>query len=145
MVGSQTALQLSKYFVNLDNFMNTTLDDLKNIPDIGDKVANSVFSFVNDSNNIYRLKELLRAGVNIDYEESVLGPWTGKTVCITGTFSSFTRNELKDLIESQGGAVVSQVSKNTNILIVGDNPGSKLDKAKILGVKIMLEDDIDAL
>lgn len=144
MVGSQTALQLSRNFKNLDNLIKTNLDQLKIIPDIGDKVANSIVNYFKNKNNLYIIKELLKSGVLIKdeqiYKES---KWKNKNICITGTFSKFSRQELKDLIESKGGIVFSQISSQIDILLMGEKAGSKFEKAKKLGIKIINERDLE--
>lgn len=141
-VGSQTALQLSKEFKSLRDLMESELDDLKKIRDIGDKVANSIFEFMRSDTNILLINNLLISGVKIEYDMIKKGIWTDKLVCITGTFNQMKRDDIKLFIESQGGIVTSQVSKKTDVLLVGDSPGSKLDKAKKLGIKIVFENDI---
>jgi DNA ligase (NAD+) len=142
MVGSQTALQLARHFKNLDNLLQASLEELRLITDIGDKVSNSIVEYINNKNNLHIIKELLRAGVVIKYETAHRGLWNDKSICITGTFIKFSRQELKDLIESQGGIVVSQISSQTDILLVGNGAGSKLDKAKKLGIQILTEAEL---
>lgn len=142
LVGSQTALQLSKKFKSLESLMKTELDNLKEIRDIGDKVATSIFEFMNSKNNISLINNLFLSGVEIEYDIITEGIWTNKSVCITGTFHNMGRSEIKEFIEAQGGTVTSQVSKTTDFLLVGDTPGSKLERAKQLGVKVLFENDI---
>jgi DNA ligase (NAD+) len=143
IVGNQTALQLSRYFKNLDKFLQANLEQLQNIPDIGEKVATSILDYIHNTNNLSIIQELLQAGVNIDYPQIIQGIWTNQNVCITGTFDKFTRDELKQKIESEGGVVVSQISSNTDILLVGQKAGSKLKKAQNLGIKIIPEQDLE--
>jgi DNA ligase (NAD+) len=143
MVGNQTALQLSRHFSNLDEFLQTNLEKLQNIPDIGDKVSKSILDYIHNHNNLHIIQELLNLNIIIEYTAIKKGIWTNKNICITGTFSQFTRDELKQKIELEGGLIVSQVSSNTDILLVGEKPGSKLDKAQNLGIKIILEKDLE--
>jgi DNA ligase (NAD+) len=142
MVGNQTALQLSRHFQSLDEFLSTNLEQLQAIPDIGEKVANSIIDYIYNANNLHLIKELLKAGISIDYPIAQKGIWADKNICITGTFEQFTRDELKAKIEAEGGIVVSQVSSQTDILLVGAKAGSKLEKAKKLGVKIITEREL---
>lgn len=142
MVGSQTALQLARHFQTLDNLLQADLDQLKSIPDIGDKVSDSIIKYIQNQNNLHIIQELLKSGISIDYGVKQVGIWNNKTICITGTFEKFSRQELKDLIEAQGGIVYSQISSQTDILLVGDKAGSKLAKAKNLGIQIITEDEL---
>lgn len=142
MVGSQTALQLSRHFQSLDEFLSTNLEQLQAIPDIGEKVASSIIDYIYNSNNLHLIKELLKSGIIIDYPIVKKGIWADKNICITGTFEQFTRDELKAKIEAEGGIVVSQVSSQTDILLVGDKSGSKLTKAQKLGIKIITEREL---
>lgn len=142
MVGNQTALQLSRHFKNLDEFLQTNLETLQTIPDIGDKVSQSIVDYIHNDNNLHTIQALLQAGIIIEYTKIQQGIWANKNVCITGVFDRFTRDELKQKIESEGGIVSSQVSSNTDILLVGAKAGSKLEKATKLGIKIMTELDL---
>lgn len=142
MVGSQTALQLARHFQTLDNLLQANLDQLKSIPDIGDKVSDSIIKYIQNQNNLHIIQELLKLGISIDYGVKQVGIWNNKTICITGTFEKFSRQELKDLIEAQGGIVSSQISSQTDILLVGDKAGIKLAKAKNLGIQIITEDEL---
>jgi DNA ligase (NAD+) len=142
MVGNQTALQLSRHFNNLDEFIQAQLEQLYNIPDIGEKVAKSILDYIHNDNNLLIIRELLQAGIIIEYPQIKQGIWTNQNVCITGTFERFTRDELKQKIESEGGIVVSQISSNTDILLVGAKAGSKLQKAQSLKIKIITEKEL---
>lgn len=142
MVGNQTALQLSRHFKDLDELLQANLEQLHNIPDIGEKVATSIIDYIHNDNNLHIIRELLQAGIVIEYTQIKQGIWTNQNVCITGKFDGFTRDELKQKIESEGGIVVSQVSSNTDILLVGAKAGSKLQKAQSLGIKIITEKEL---
>jgi DNA ligase (NAD+) len=142
MVGNQTALQLSRHFQSLDEFLTTNLEQLQAIPDIGEKVATSIIDYIYNANNLHLIKELLKSGIIIDYPIAKKGIWADKNICITGTFEQFTRDELKSKIEAEGGIVVSQVSSQTDILLVGAKAGSKLEKAKKFGIKIITEKEL---
>ncbi len=139
MVGSQTALQLSRSFTTLEDFLHTTEDKLQAIPDIGDKTAISIREFIQDPHNRKRIQSLLDKGVIIEYEQMRSGILADKHICITGTFDGISRKELQAKIEAQGGIMVSQVSTNTDIVFVGEDAGSKLAKAQKLGIEIWPE------
>lgn len=119
-----------------------SLDDLQNIKDIGPKVAKSVYDWFRNKRNIKFLKDLDSAGIRIvELGAKRSSRLKGMTFVITGTLSSMTREEAKSRIRSAGGNVSSSVSKKTDYLVVGENPGSKLEEAKKLGVKMLREKD----
>jgi DNA ligase (NAD+) len=142
MVGSQTALQLSRTFKSLDDLLIATIEELQDIPDIGDKVSQSIIEFFHNTHNIDIISRLIKSGINIEYEIGKRGKWSDKTICITGTFTSISRKELQTIIEKQGGIVTSQISSKTDILLVGVDAGSKLAKAKKLGITIITEKEL---
>ena len=142
MVGSQTSLQLARKFKTLDDLLKANLEQLQLIQDIGDKVSKSIFDYIHNQNNLHIIQKLLQAGVIIKYDSVKSSFWSDKKVCITGAFSKFNRQELKNLIETQGGNVVSQVTLDTDILLMGEKAGSKFDKAKKLGIKIITESEL---
>lgn len=138
-VGENTADILSKYFGSIEAFMNSKMEDLVSIEGIGEVSAKSIYDFLNTKKTKDIIVNLLKAGVTPIYEkiaviDSIL---TGKNVVITGSMEGFTRNTAKEAAERFGAIVQSSISKTTNILIVGENAGSKLKKAKKLGIEIM--------
>lgn len=138
-VGETTADLLAKYFTSIDNFKKSTIEDLQNIEGIGEIGAKSIYDFLHNEKSLKLINDLLEVGVNPLFEkniavESIL---TGKNVVITGSIEGFTRTSAKEAAERLGATVQSSVSKNTDILIVGDKAGSKLKKAKDLGIEIM--------
>src|SRR5699024_1254656 len=143
-VGLRTAGDLADYFKSLDAIRNAKYEELMTIPDIGHKIAESIVEFFHDEKIVKGIEKLLSEGVNPHYEEIIAeeSPFMGKTIVITGTIQAFTRKELKDIIESMGGKVTSSVSKNTDYVIVGENPGSKYNKAVELGIEITDEEKI---
>lgn len=143
-VGLRTAGDLADYFKSLDAIRNAKYEELMTIPDIGPKIAESIVEFFHDEKIVKGIEKLLSEGVNPHYEEIIAeeSPFMGKTIVITGTIQAFTRKELKDIIESMGGKVTSSVSKNTDYVIVGENPGSKYNKAVELGIEITDEEKI---
>ena len=142
-VGRKTAKILAKTYKNLYKLFDANLEELINIPDIGDKIAGSVYEYFNNFDNRLLIDNLHDLNINMDYLgiESNNDNFTGKTFVITGTLSR-GRDEIKEQIESVGGRVSDSVSKKTDYLILGENPGSKYDKAKALGVKIIEENEL---
>lgn len=143
-VGKKTSEDLVKHFKTLDNIMKATYEELITIPDVGPKVAESIVEFFQDERITRSIDRLLELGVNPKYEEEevVESIFTDKKVVITGTITGYTRNELKDIIEKMGGKVSGSVSKNTDYVIVGENPGSKYEKAMELGIEIIDEEKL---
>ncbi len=144
-VGSKTAKILAKRFGNLNNLMNADYDELNQIHDIGSIIAQSIVDYFKDSENIDVINELIRIGVNTDYlgkvdveiqKENI----TGKTFVLTGTLENYTRDNLKKILEDMGANVSGSVSKKTNVVIAGESPGSKYDKAVDLGIEIWDEE-----
>ena len=130
----------------MDNLINTTKEELSNIHDIGNIIADSIINYFNDSKNINEINKLKELGINMKYLGSLNSKQndliTGKTFVITGTLSK-DRNEIKELLESFGGNVSGSVSKKTDVVIKGDNPGSKYDKAVSLGITIWGESELN--
>ena len=141
-VGKRTAGDLADHFKTLGNVMNATYEELTTIPDIGDVVANSIIEYFHDPKIMDGIDKLLKEGVNPAYEEGkkIEGTiFSGKTVVITGTLEAYSRNEIKDIVEKMGGKVTGSVSRKTDYIIVGVDPGSKYDKAKKLEIQIIDE------
>ncbi|WIH83376.1 NAD-dependent DNA ligase LigA [Brachyspira pilosicoli] len=142
-VGETTADLLAKYFTSVENFKKATIDDLQNIEGIGEISAKSIYDFLHNKKTLKLIDDLLDAGVNPVFEKltTVESPLTGKNVVITGSIEGFTRTSAKETAERLGATVQSAVSKNTDILIVGEKAGSKLKKAQELGIQIMEADE----
>ncbi len=141
-VGQQTALALARHFGSLDKIMSASIDQLTQVPDVGQVVAESIYNYFHNPQNIKFIQSLLDKGVVIE-EEKVREnlPWQGKTFVFTGSLSHLTRSEAQEKVRELGGNVANSVSKKTDFVVVGDNPGSKYDKAKKLGIVIVSEDD----
>ena len=144
-VGEKTAKVLAATLGTMENLENATIEELTNIPDIGEIIAKSIISYFNNPNNSAIVEELKELGLNMNYlgqkaTENEL--FTGKTFVLTGSLQSFTRDEAKEKIESLGGKTVDSVSKKTSVVIVGEAPGSKYDKALKLGIEIWTEEDL---
>lgn len=144
-VGSKMAGVLSKRYLDIDNLSKVSYEELVSIKDVGSVIANSIVSYFNDVDNLNLIERLKEYGVNTSYLGDVSGSgvdeyFDGKTFVLTGTLNSITRNEASKIIEEKGGKVTSSVTGKTNYVIVGDNPGSKYDKAVSLGIEIIEED-----
>lgn len=140
-VGLKTANDLANYFKSLDNIRNANREELKNAGEIGDIIADSIVEFFNDERIIASLEKLLAEGVTPYYNEELKldSIFTDKTVVITGSIEGISRSEIKELVEKMGGKVTGSVSKKTDYVIVGENPGSKYNKAVDLGIEIIDE------
>ncbi len=143
-IGKKTAFSLSKIYANIDELKSATVDDLICIDDIGAIVATSIVEYFADPENVLNINKLFDAGVKINKPEQVENNpnFTGKTIVLTGTLNSFTRPDLTKKLQNMGANVTSSVSKNTDMVIVGEDAGSKLTKAQQLGVRIVLEDEL---
>lgn len=144
-VGEFTAKLIAKHFKSIDKIINAKEAELSEIRGIGPETAKSIYSFFKNEVNRKLIKDLKASGVEIieERKEEVKEekPLKDLTFVITGTFKKYKREELKDLIENFGGKVSGSVSRNTNFLLVGEEPGSKLDKARELNVKILSEEE----
>lgn len=144
-IGEKNAKVLAKKYGTMDALMNASFDELKAINDIGPILAESISMFFNDIENIHMIDELKELGINMNYlgvanmEHEAI---TNKKFVITGTIEAYTRDELKEIIDLYGGKTSDSVSKNTDAVIVGENPGSKYDKAKELGIPIWGEEEL---
>lgn len=137
-VGNKTAKILAKEYKNIDNLIKADYESLRNVKDIGDKIAKSVVEYFKDENNLKLIEDLKDINVNMSYlgkVEKKDESFDGKTFVLTGTLEKFKRNELKEIIEQKGGTVSGSVSKKTDVVIVGENPGSKYDEAQKLEIK----------
>ncbi|WP_066637119.1 NAD-dependent DNA ligase LigA [Desulfolucanica intricata] len=141
-VGERAAKTLAGHFGTLERIMKAGYEELVGIPEIGPKMAESITTFFAQEQNKAVLEKLVRAGVNTEEKrrrETGLHPLEGKTFVLTGTLQEFTRQKAKEIIESLGGKVSSSVSKNTDYVVSGENPGSKYEKAVKLGVPVIDE------
>jgi DNA ligase (NAD+) len=140
-VGEKAAFILAKKFKTLNNLMKAKLSDLVAIYEIGEVMAESIVEFFKSSSTKQLINKLKDSGLNTKEEVSEIkrSPLTGKTVVFTGELKGFTRQEAEELIHQFGGNASSSVSKKTDFVVAGENPGSKYTKAKQLGVKIIYE------
>ncbi len=141
-VGAKTALDIAQHFHTLDRFLKASSEDIMAVAGIGEVVGKSVAQWLTSEKNHQLVRNLLKAGVEVEREA---GPSQGKfantTWVITGTLESMSREQASEKIEALGGNVTNSVSKSTSYLVVGKEPGSKLEKARKLGVKILDESE----
>jgi DNA ligase (NAD+) len=140
-VGEETAEDLAEHFGELEHIEKADVKELENISGIGAVVAQSIFDWFREKENTELVKRLLHYVKILHPQKKKEAPLAGKSFVLTGTLSSMSRDEAKAKIKALGGEVVGSVSKNTSFVVAGENPGSKYDKAKKLGVKILEEDD----
>lgn len=143
-VGVKTSKDLAKKYKTLDELRKTTQDQLLQISDIGEIVAKCIFEFFNDEHSKYSLEKLLSKKIIINpYVESIKNEYADKKIVITGSFKKYKRSDLENIFSNKGLIVQSSVGKSTDILVVGEKAGSKLEKAEKLGTKIITEKDLD--
>ena len=141
-VGKETADILAGEFASIEDLKSATLEQLSSIEGIGEIIAQSIYDYFRDENNLKLLDDLKQVGVNpVSKLQQKSDKLEGKTFVLTGTLASMTRDEAADLIKRNGGKTSSSVSKKTSYVLAGENPGSKFDKAQSLGVIILTEED----
>ena len=141
-VGKETADILTSEFSSIDSLKNATLEELSQVEGIGDIIAQSVYDYFHNENNLKLLDELKLLGINPSSKAKPKSDkLSGKTFVLTGTLEHLTRDEASEIIKSHGGKTSSSVSKKTDFVLAGVNAGSKLDKAQNLGVIILTEED----
>ncbi len=142
-VGFKTATIIARKFVTIDNIIKASFEDLNSVPDIGSIIAKSVREYFDNQENLDLINELKELGLNMTYLGKVIeNPRIkDKSFVITGTLN-IKRDELKDMIITNGGKVIESVSRKTDYLVLGENPGSKYDKAKLLDIPILNEQEI---
>lgn len=143
-VGEETAVRLAEHFGTLVKIQSAKIEDLQTVPDIGPRVAESIGEYFASEENQQLLEDLQNRGVKILAVEarSTLGPLTGQSFVLTGSLESMSRDEAKDKLRALGATISESVSKKTTYVVVGLEPGSKYDKAKQLGVKILSETEL---
>jgi len=140
-VGERTAQILAHTFGSIDKLLSLSVEDLQHAEEVGPKVAQALRLYFDDPRNRREIERLRAAGLTFEEEVKVKppGPLTGKTVVLTGTFPTLKRDEAKALVEEAGGKVSGSVSKKTSFVVAGEDAGSKLDKAKELGIEVIDE------
>lgn len=143
-VGEHTARLLAEKFKSIDKLMKATEAELLAIKEIGPETASSIVNFFNEERNRKEIEELKKLGIKMEYEEEE-GKLKGKVFVFTGSLKDFSREEAKEIVEKLGGIVSNSVSKNVDYVVVGEKPGSKYEKAKELGLKIINEEEFKKL
>jgi DNA ligase (NAD+) len=139
-VGERTAKLLAERFGSIENLITAKMEDLTTINEIGPEIAASIVEFFHEPKNKAVMKKFAKAEVTPQKKEiSRNAPLAGKSFVFTGAMERMGRNDAKDIVESLGGTVQSSVTKKTTYVVAGDDPGSKLDKAKSAGIKIISE------
>ena len=148
-VGAKMAKTLARKYLNIDNLIAASEEELLEIADVGPVVARSIVNFFADERNMETVNALKAQNVNFEYKGSTVSAadsyFSGKTVVLTGTLSSYGRKEATELLENLGAKVTGSVSKATDVVIAGVEAGSKLDKAQALGITVLNEDEFLAL
>ena len=145
-VGERTAGFLAEHFASMDALMNAGVEELQEVNEVGPRIAQSIAEFFQEPRNRALVKQLREAGLTFAGKKKQRGTkLSGKTFVLTGTLTRYTRDQAKRMIEDAGGRVSGSVSKKTDYVVAGTEAGSKLDKAKELGVKVIGEDEMDSL
>lgn len=146
-VGAGAAKKIVDHFKSIDNLINATIEEVENIHEIGPSISQSIKRFFSDKKNIRLIDRLRASGLNFMQakQDFISDSLQGKVFVLTGTLSSMSRDEAKERIQKHGGTVTSSVSKNTNYVVAGENPGSKFDKAQKLGINILTEQQLSEM
>lgn len=147
-VGETTAKDLVRHFGGLDAIMDASVDQLLQVPDVGPVVAESIHTFFEQPHNREVVEQLRAAGIRWPSGEpapAALLPLAGKTFVLTGTLPTLSRDEAKEMLEAAGAKVAGSVSKKTSYVVAGEEAGTKLDKARELGVPVIDEAGLRAL
>jgi DNA ligase (NAD+) len=145
-VGERAAKLLAGRFTSIDALMNATSEELLEVPEVGPKVAQAIQLYFSVPANRERIEKMKRLGVRPQFVAAATGSsLAGKTVVVTGTLTRFSRDEIHRLIEREGGKAVGSVSAKTSYVVAGEAAGSKLEKAKSLGVPVLTEDEFVAM
>ena len=141
-VGKKTAKDLAKKLKTLDGIANASVEELASLDDVGEVMSKSIFDYFRSEKNKNEIEKLLCAGVKITEQTEVKsGSFSGEKVVLTGSLTSYTRSEAGKLVEERGGEIQSSVTKTTTLVIAGEAAGSKLDKAKKLGITVIGEEE----
>ncbi len=146
MVGERTAQFLAEHFGSLDAIMKANAEQLEEVTEVGPRIAESIVEFVGDEHNRKLVSDLRKAGLTFTGQKKEKGTkLAGKTFVLTGTLARHTRDEAKTMIEDAGGRVSGSVTKKTDYVVAGSDAGSKLDKARELGVNVIGEEELEGL
>lgn len=140
-IGKKTAKDLVKRFRTLENLSNTSKAELGAVDGIGEILADNIFTYFRDSNNVDFVDRLIKSGITFEEKEQTQGAFSNLKVVLTGSLPTYKRGEATRLIEENGGEVASSVSKTVDIVLAGEDAGSKLEKAQKLGIRIIDEEE----
>ncbi len=145
-VGRISAREIMRHYHSLRDLADASVEELTKLPDVGEITARSIHGFYADEKHIEMLRQLEEMGVNVvtkeGPDENAAQPLSGLTIGVTGTLEHFGRSEITEFIEKNGGKCTGSVSKKTDYLVAGENAGSKLDKARDLGIPVISEQDL---
>lgn len=146
-VGKKTAKDLANEYKTMENLMSSSFESLISIPEIGEIVAKSIIDFFKLEQVVENIQQLFQLGVKPYFEELEIkeNPFAGKTMVVTGTLENYSRNEIKEKLEALGVKISSSVSKKTDYVLVGKEPGSKYAKALELEVKVLNEEEFEKM
>jgi DNA ligase (NAD+) len=148
-VGARVATVLAQHFGTMKRLQAASVEELSAATEVGPVIAQSVYDFLHSEFGAATIDDLASAGVSMETPESErrldAGPLAGKTVVVTGTLARYKRDEIEVLIARHGGRAASSVSKKTDFVVAGENAGSKLDKAKELGLRVLTEAEFETL
>jgi DNA ligase (NAD+) len=141
-VGTQSAEILADNFANIDSLMNATQEQLCRIDQVGPVMAKSIYDYFHNEKNVDIINQMFANGVSPSHEKTIVSDiFAGQKIVVTGTLENFSRDQIEQTIKDNGGKVSSSVSKKTSFVLAGSEPGSKVDKAQSLGVKIISESE----
>ncbi|MBZ5551951.1 MAG: NAD-dependent DNA ligase LigA [Acidobacteriia bacterium] len=146
-VGERTAQFLADHFGSLEKISKASAEELHQVEEVGPRVGEAILEFFHEPRNLELLKKLREAGLQFEQKKArkAEGRFSGKQFVLTGTLAHYSRDEATRMIEEAGGRVTGSVSKNTNYVVAGDEPGSKLQRARALGVPVLSEDDLSKM
>ena len=145
-IGEHAAQLLANHYKSFANLRNTSLEELLNIHEIGPQSAQSIIQFFAEPKNLKTVDRLMNAGIIIEHEQQTADQkLVDKTFVFTGTLQSFSRKQAEEFVISRGGRAASSVSKKTDYVVVGKDPGSKAAKAHELGITILSEEDFNKM
>ena len=143
-IGEKTSFELAQKYKSFDNLREAKFDELIQIEDIGNVIAEEIVEFFHDETISHSIDSLLSKGIKIKNPENIEKKLDNLTFVLTGSLVNYSRKELTDKLSNLGAKVSSSVSKNTDFVVYGEKAGSKLTKAKDLGVKLMTEDELNS-
>lgn len=143
-IGKKSAQTLAEHYKNIEALLQCTQEELNGLDDFGQIMSEGVYRYLHEQKNIEQIHQLIALGVEIETQEIKSGVFEGYNVCITGTLSK-PRGEIGEMITQRGGKLSQSVSKNVNMLLAGENAGSKLQKAEKLGIRIIDENEFEKM